>query len=133
MTTSKQIDEYIGSLPEWQKRICVKIRGLVHKAEPNIKEEIKFTDRPYFIYMGNVCALLATKDHVNVFIYDPIAPDPEGIINQGHNNATARSIQIYENDTINEPAFINLIRAVVENNRRGGWRKVKKDQTYGVC
>jgi hypothetical protein len=39
--------------------------------------------------------LLAAKDHVNVFIYDPIAPDPEGIINQGHNNKTARSIQIY--------------------------------------
>jgi hypothetical protein len=28
---------------------------------------------------GNVCALLATKDHVNLFLYDGgIVPDPEG-------------------------------------------------------
>jgi hypothetical protein len=43
-------------------------------------------------------ALQATKDHVNLFIYDPAVPDPEGIINQGHGNATARAIQIYEGD-----------------------------------
>jgi len=73
---------------------------------------------------GNVCALLATKDHVNVFIYDPIAPDPEGIINQGHDNTTARAIQLYENDTVNESAFKTLIKAVADNNRAGGWRKL---------
>jgi hypothetical protein len=28
---------------------------------------IKRTDRPYFVLHGNICALLATKDHVNVF------------------------------------------------------------------
>src|SRR5207253_3680126 len=116
---------YISSLPEWQQTVCKQVRRLIHQAQPSIVEEIKFKNRPYFTYEGNVCALLAAKDHVNVFIYDPIAPDPSGIINQGHGNATARSIQIYEGDALNEKAFIELVRAVAENNRNGGWRKLK--------
>jgi hypothetical protein len=120
------IDDYIQSLPAWQKKICETIRSLIHEAEPDIVEEIKFTNRPYFTLSGNVCALLAAKDHVNVFIYDPIAPDPTGLINQGHGNATARSIQLHEHESIDEGAFIKLIQAVVDNNRKGGWRKLKK-------
>jgi hypothetical protein len=127
MKTIPEVDKYISSLPQWQQAVCKRIRGLIHQAEPNIIEEIKFKNRPYFTLHGNVCALLAAKDHVNVFIYDPIAPDPLGIINQGHGNATARSIQIYEGDTLNEKAFSNLIKAVADNNRNGGWRKLKKN------
>ena len=42
---------------------------------------------------GNVCALLAAKDHVNLFLYDgAIVPDPEGIITGGHGNKSARTV-----------------------------------------
>ncbi len=121
----REVDEYIASLPEWQQRVCRTIRELIHRADPEIEEVIKRRVQPYFVHKGNVAALLATKYHVNVFIYDPIAPDPENVINQGHKNATARSIQIFENTTINEKAFMNLIQAVVANNENGGWRKLK--------
>lgn len=124
MSTDPRVDIYINALPDWQQTICREIRQHIHAAEPNIEETIKFTNRPYFIRNGNVCALLAAKDHVNVFIYDPTAPDPEGIINQGHDNTTARSIQIGRNQPINKQAFINLIGAVVANNIAGGWRKL---------
>ena len=120
-----RIDEYIQTLPTWQQEICTKIRSLIHLAEPEIIETIKRTNRPYFMLNGNVCALLGTKDHVNVFIYDPIAPDPEHIINQGEGNLTARAIQIYQGDKINEQAFIKLIKEVVINNCSGGWRKLQ--------
>jgi len=126
MSKNALVDDYIATLPDWQQAVCGRVRELVHRAEPNIIEEIKFKDRPYFTYQGNVCALLGTKDHVNVFIYDPIAPDPAGIINQGHGNETARSIQLYEGDTLDENAFTDLIAAIVDSNRRGGWRKLKK-------
>jgi hypothetical protein len=126
MKTVQEVDKYISSLPEWQRDVCNRVRYLIHQAEPDIIEEIKFKNRPYFALEGNVCALLAAKDHVNVFIYDPIAPDPSGIINQGHGNETARSIQIYEGSTLNEKAFIELIKAVADNNRKGGWRKLKQ-------
>lgn len=125
MKTIPEVDSYINSLPKWQQAICEKARGLIHQADPDMVEEIKFRNRPYFTLNGNVCALLATKDHVNIFIYDPIAPDPSGIINQGHGNTTARSIQIYEGDSIDDKAFTELVRAIVANNRKGGWRKLK--------
>jgi hypothetical protein len=126
MNDNQKVDEYINSLADWQQQICNKARKLIHRAEPKIKEEIKFTNRPYFTYKGNVCALLAAKDHVNIFIYDPIALDPNGIINQGHKNQTARAIQVHRDNFPNEEAFINLIREIASNNKKGGWRKLNK-------
>lgn len=122
----KRIDSFIQNLPDWQQKICQDVRRLIHAADNNIEETIKRTDRPYFILEGNVCALQSTKDHVNIFIYDPIAPDPENIINQGKDNATARAIQIYKDDPFNEPALLNLFKAVIANNKAGGWRKLKQ-------
>ena len=120
-----RVDAYVAPLPAWQQAVCRRVRQLIHEADPNIEEVIKFTNRPYFVLDGNVCALLAAKDHVNVFIYDPIAPDPEHIINQGEGNIAARSIQIYEGGELDERAFVQLIKAVCANNRAGGWRKLK--------
>ena len=126
MPTNDQVDAYIASLPDWQRALCTNVRRLIHAAEPEIIEEIKFRDRPYFTLHGNVCALLAAKDHVNIFIYDPIAPDPDGLINQGQGNSTARAIQLYRNQELNSPAFIKLVQAVATNNRQGGWRKLRQ-------
>jgi len=126
MSTNDQVDAYITSLPDWQRELCTNIRHLVHLAEPEIVEEIKFRNRPYFTLQGNVCALLAAKDHVNIFIYDPIAPDPEGLINQGRGNSTARAIQLYQKQELNSNAFTTLIQAVATNNRHGGWRKLRQ-------
>jgi len=120
-----RVDDYIERLPEWQQAICRRVRDLIHEADPDIEETIKRTVQPYFVLQGNVAALLATKDHVNVFLYDPIAPDPERIITAGHGNATGRQIAIYRDDTINERALVDLFRAIIANNRAGGWRKLQ--------
>ena len=125
-STDPRIDHYIDALPEWQRDICHRVRALVHAADPGVVETIKRTDRPYFTLNGNICALLAAKDHVNVFIYDPIAPDPAGIINQGQGNLTARAIQIHQGEPLNEPALLDLFKAVIASNRAGGWRKMQR-------
>jgi len=123
--TDPRVDDYIAGLPDWQQQICRQVREIVHEADPELEETIKRSVQPYFVLHGNVCALLATKNHINVFIYDPIVSDPAGIINQGHGNATARSVQIYRDDVINRPALRSLLRAVIANNRAGGWRKIQ--------
>jgi len=122
-----RVDAYIDALPIWQQAICREVRDMIHAADPDVTETIKRTNRPYFVLVGNICALLAAKNHVNIFIYDPLAPDPEGIINQGHDNQTARAIQVRQGETVNKQAFITLIQAVVANNRAGGWRTVKRN------
>jgi hypothetical protein len=121
-----RVDAYIDALPAWQQQICARVREIAHEADPELVETIKRTVQPYFVLDGNVAALLATKDHVNVFLYDGgIAPDPDGIITAGHGNLTGRQIAIYEGEPINEPALLALFRAIIANNRAGGWRKLK--------
>ena len=96
------------------------------RTRQDIEETIKRSVQPYFVLDGNVAALLATKDHVNLFLYDPTVPDPKGLINQGHGNATARSVQVYEGDPIDHTGLTELVRAIAANNRAGGWRRLSK-------
>ena len=121
-----RVDLYIDALPTWQKVVCRRVRDLVHAAEPEVVETIKRSRLPYFTLAGNVCALLAAKDWVNVFLYDGgIVPDPHRIITGGHDNKTARTIAIREGERINAPAFTAMIKQIAANNRAGGWRKLK--------
>ena len=108
--------------------MCDELRELIRAAEPDIEETIKRSVQPYFVLDGNVCALLAAKSHVNLFLYDPTVPDPAGIINQGQGNATARAIQIHEGDVIDRAAIIDLIKAIAARNRAGGWRRLDKNR-----
>jgi hypothetical protein len=121
-----RVDAYIDALPDWQQAICREVRHLVHAADPDVEETIKRTRQPYFVLQGNVCALLAAKDHVNVFLYDgAIVPDPEGIITAGHDNKTARTVAVRRGETINAGALGAMFRQIIANNRAGGWRKLK--------
>jgi hypothetical protein len=121
-----RVDAYIDTLPDWQQNVCRQVRDLVHAADPDVEETIKRRVQPYFVLDGNICALLAAKDHVNVFLYDgAIVPDPEGIITAGHGNRTARTVALRRNDTINESALAAMFRQIIANNRAGGWRRLK--------
>jgi hypothetical protein len=125
--TDPRVDAYIEALPGWQQAICREVRDLVHGVDPEVEETIKFRDRPYFVLQGNICALQAAKDHVNVFLYDgAIVPDPEGIITGGHTNTSARTVAIREGEAINAPALAAMFRQIIANNRAGGWRKIKR-------
>lgn len=121
-----RVDDYLDALPPWQREIGQQVRDLIHAADPEVVETIKRRVQPYFVLEGNVAALLATKDHVNVFLYDgAIVPDPEGIITAGHQNATARTVAFWAGDPINAAALSTMIRQIIANNRAGGWRKLK--------
>jgi hypothetical protein len=128
-TRDPRVDAYIDALPAWQQGVCREVRDLVHAADPEVSETIKFTHRPYFVLEGNVCALLAAKEHVNVFLYDgAIVPDPENIITGGHDNETARTVAIRQGETINAPALTTMFKQIIANNRAGGWRKLKRQK-----
>ena len=126
MTYRKEprVDDYIEKLPGWQQAICQRVRDLVHEADPDVEETIKRTVQPYFVLDGNICALQGTKDHVNVFLYDPLVDDPHGIITAGHDAKTGRQISVYEGEALNEPALLAMFRQIIRHNRAGGWRKL---------
>jgi hypothetical protein len=121
-----RVDGYIAPLPGWQQAICRQVRDLVHAVDPEVEETIKRRVQPYFVLQGNICALLAARDHVNVFLYDGgIVPDPDGIITGGHDNKTARTVAFREGEAINEAALAAMFRQIVADNRAGGWRRIK--------
>ena len=123
-----RVDAYIDRLPEWQQRVCSQVRDLVHAADPDVEETIKRTVQPYFVLDGNICALLAAKDHVNVFVYDgAMVPDPDGIITAGHDNKTARTVGVRRGEAINTAALTTMFGQIIANNRAGGWRKLKRE------
>ena len=120
-----RVDSYIAALPPWQQEICREVREIVHEADPELTETIKRGVQPYFVLNGNVAALLAAKDHVNVFLYDPLVSDPNGIITHGHGNSTGRQISIHQGEPINRPALLAMVREIIDHNRAGGWRKLQ--------
>ena len=126
-TPDPRVDAYINALPPWQQKICQQVRALVHEADPEVVETIKRTVQPYFVLQGNICALLAAKDHVNVFLYDGgLADDPDGIITGGHQNQTGRTVAIRQGEKANARALTAIFRQIIANNRAGGWRKLKQ-------
>jgi hypothetical protein len=121
-----RVDAYIDALPAWQQAVCQEVRELVHAADPAVVETIKRTVQPYFVLDGNICALLAAKDHVNVFLYDGgIVPDPEGIITAGHDNTTARTVSLREGERVKAAALSAMFRQIISDNRAGGWRTIR--------
>ena len=126
-TVDPGVDAYIAALPEWQQAICQQVRELVHAADADVEETIKRTRQPYFVLQGNICALLAARDHVNIFLYDgAIVPDPEGIVTGGHDNKTARTVAVRQGETLNERALSAMFKHIIANNRAGGWRKLRR-------
>jgi hypothetical protein len=124
--TDPRVDLYIEALPKWQQAVCRQVRDLAHAADPALVETVKRTRQPYFVLKGNVCALLAAKSWVNVFLYDgAIVPDPQGIITSGQSNKTARTVAIRQGDKLNARALTAMLRQIIANNRAGGWRKLE--------
>jgi hypothetical protein len=122
-----RVDAYLDGLIDWQASICREVRELVHAVDPEVSETVKRGNRPYFVLQGNICALLATKKHVDVFLYDgAIVADPEQIITGGHANKTARTVAIRPEEPINSRALTAMIVEIIANNRAGGWRKLKQ-------
>jgi hypothetical protein len=126
-----RVDAYIAGLPDWQRSVCQQVRDLVHAVDPDVVETIKRTRQPYFVLDGNICALLAARDHVNVFLYDGgMVDDPEHVITGGHDNATARTVAIYEDQPVKVRALAAMFAQIIANNRAGGWRAVKRRASH---
>jgi hypothetical protein len=119
-----RVDAYLEPMPDWQREIFGRLRDLLHEADSAVVETIKRSVQPYFVLDGNVAAFLAAKDHVSLFLYDPLVSDPEGIITAGHDNLTGRQISFRRGDLINERALLAMFREIVAHNRAGGWRRL---------
>jgi hypothetical protein len=50
------------------------------------------------------------------------------LIGAGHDNKTARTVAIRQDEATNAPALSAMFKQIIANNRAGGWRKLKRER-----
>jgi hypothetical protein len=116
-SASASIDEKINQLADWRGQTLAKVREIIHKANPDIVEELKWRGTPVFSHAGIVCTGETYKTVVKLtFAKGASLPDPSGLFNSSLEGNVRRAIDIHEGEKINEPALKALIRAAVALN-----------------
>ena len=115
-TPSEEIDKQIARPPRLARPTMAELRKLINEADPNLKEDWKW-GTPVWTKKGNVISLGAFKEHVKVnFFKGASLDDPKGIFNAGLDAKATRSIDLRENNPIDEQALKDLIRAAVNQD-----------------
>ena len=116
MTSSEQIDQHIAELSDWRGPMITRLRQLILSADPDIKEEWKWST-PVWSHNGLVCSAGAFKEAVKLnFFQGASLEDPHKLFNAGLDAKKTRAIDFHEGDGVNEPALKDLIRAAVAHN-----------------
>jgi len=116
-SASAFLDAKIDSLGDWRGKTLAKIRTIIHKADPEIVEEVKWMGTPVFSHGGIVCTAETYKNHVKMtFAKGASLPDPAGLFNSSLDGNVRRAIDIHEGGKIDEVALKDLIRAAVALN-----------------
>src|ERR1700761_6091588 len=121
-SASALIDARIDELGDWRGKTLAKVRAIIHKADPEIVEEWKWTKAtspgvPVFSHGGIVCTGETYKSAVKLtFAKGASLPDPAHLFNSSLEGNVRRAIDIHEGEKINEAALKELIRAAVALN-----------------
>lgn len=121
---SRLIDARIAALGDWRGETLARVRKLIHEADPEIVEEVKWRKPsnamlgvPVWERAGIVCTGEAYKDKVKLtFAKGAALPDPSCLFNSSLDGNQRRAIDIHEGDRINEKAFKALVRAAAALN-----------------
>lgn len=112
------IDEKIKALGDWRGETLAKVRAVLHKADPEIVEELKWRGTPVFSSHGIVCTGEVYKNVVKLtFAQGASLPDPAGLFNSSLDGKVRRAIDIREGEKINEAALKALVKAAVALNK----------------
>src|SRR5437773_11434555 len=111
------IDEKIKELDDWRGKTLAKVREIIHKADPEIVEELKWRGTPVFSHAGIVCTGETYKNAVKMtFAKGAALKDPAGLFNSSLEGNVRRAIDIHEGDKLDEAALKALIREAVAVN-----------------
>jgi hypothetical protein len=110
-------------MSDWRREKLDRIRKLIHEADPDAVEEVKWRKPsnpagvPTWSHAGLICTGETYKDKVKLtFAHGASLPDPSGLFNASLDAGTRRAIDLREDDEIDETAFKALIREAVARN-----------------
>ena len=116
-SASALIDQRVQELRDWRGKVFAKLRKIVHEADPEIVEELKWRGTPTWYHSGIVCTGEVYKNAVKMtFAKGAALKDPDGLFNSSLDGNVRRAIDIHEGDTINEAALKKLIGVAVALN-----------------
>jgi len=114
------IDEKIKALGDWRGRTLARVREIIHRADPEIVEEVKWMGTPVWSHDGLVCTGETYKSMVKMtFARGAALSDPSRLFNSSLEGNVRRAIDIHEDEAIDEAALKQLIRAAVALNLEG--------------
>jgi len=117
LSASAWIDAKIASLDDWRGETLAKVREIIHKADPEILEEVKWRGVPVFSHNGILCTGETYKSVVKLtFAKGASLEDPKSLFNSSLEGNVRRAIDIREGEKLNEAALKALIRAAVALN-----------------
>jgi hypothetical protein len=105
----EEVSEYIENQKSPQKEICQRLREIILKTFPTIKEEMKWGVPNY----GNLYYFVVLKDHVNLGFSIKNLSDEEIKLLEG-TGKTMRHIKIKNIDDMNEEKIVKLLKMVME-------------------
>ena len=115
---SQLIDARIKELGDWRGKMLSKLRKLIKQADPEVVEEWKWRGVPVWSHDGIICTGETYKSVVKLtFAKGASLEDPSGLFNASLEGNVRRTIDLHEDDAIDEDAFKTLIRAAAALNR----------------
>jgi hypothetical protein len=116
-SASAFIDQKIEELGGWRGKMLARVRKIIHDADPEIVEEVKWRGTPVFSHSGIVCTGETYKSVVKLtFAKGAALQDPAHLFNSSLDGNVRRAIDIHEDDKVDAAALKNLIRAAVALN-----------------
>jgi len=126
------IDRIIADLGDWRGEALAKMRKLIHDADKDVVEEIKWVKptTPAGVSTWNHDGLITTgeiyKDYIKLtFANGAKLDDPAGVFNAGFGGNTRRAIDIRQGDKVDARAFKALVKAAVAHNESKASKKSK--------
>ena len=122
---SALIDEKIAGLHDWRGQALAGIRALIHEADPEVIEEIKWrkpsnpSGVAVWSHAGILCMGEIYKDKIKLtFAKGAALADSSRLFNSSLDGNARRALDIREGDEIDVSAFKNIICAAVALNTK---------------
>lgn len=111
------IDAKLAAMDDWRGVTLTRLRNLIKTADPDVTEQVKWGGTPVWEHDGIICTGETYKAKIKLtFLKGASLDDPAGLFNASLGGNARRAIDYVEGDTIDETAFVDLIREAVELN-----------------
>lgn len=122
-----RVTAIIDGLDDWRGSTLARVRQLIHEADPDVAEEIKWVKKTNpsgvatWVHDGIICTGEVYKANVKLtFFAGAELDDPAGLFTSSLGGNARRAIDIGEGADLDADAFRALVRAAVAHNTAKG-------------